>query len=177
MSYLDLPELAAVGILSKRLRRFATDLTLHRIRLLVVTPCRLEYFLSERGTLLRPSIAELAQRGIMRGLFVERRWRAGSYLYSAQVGTLEELLRADCMECQSVRQYENSKQVARAHVCHVLERLLRRVKDWGKEEKVSPVLLPVVHRLKWSIQRDNVSRQMRSKHRRPPGERGRSSST
>lgn len=74
---------------------------------------------------------------------------------------------------KSVRQYENSKRVARAHVCHVVGRLLVERESRGnasvegERKRVSPALLPTVHRLKWSIQRDSVSRQMRSKHKRP----------
>jgi hypothetical protein len=79
---------------------------------------------------------------------------------------------------ESARQYESSKRLARAHACHVLGRLLARRESQSQREgahylaayTVSPALLPIVHRLKWSIQRDSVSRQMRSRLGRPLAE-------
>lgn len=84
-SYLDLPDLAVLSRLSPVLARLASDRALHNNRLRVVSPARVKhnlFGLDPRGDFLRPSVGDLCQRGVMRGLAIERRWRAGTYFYS-----------------------------------------------------------------------------------------------
>jgi hypothetical protein len=82
--YLDIPDLAALRRTNHYLARVATDAWLHHTRLRVVAPSRLRHFLIAQPD-LRPSVLDLVNRGVIRGLSVERRWRAGAYLYSPQV--------------------------------------------------------------------------------------------
>ena len=87
VSYLDLPELLLLSRISWNLRTLATDPILHRERILVVAPSRVEHSLFARGIAgpIRPTVSDLVQRNVMRGLQIQRRWRMGAYLYSAQV--------------------------------------------------------------------------------------------
>lgn len=85
VSYLDLPELDVIGHVSPGLERLAQDPALHRVRIRVVTPARIQHFLFAYGGNLRPSVVDLVQWNVLRGLGIERRWRTGAYLYSPQV--------------------------------------------------------------------------------------------
>jgi hypothetical protein len=88
VSYLDLPDLDSLSIICPALSRLSADPILHRNRLRITTPLRIEHSLFAQGchgTLLRPSVADLVRMNVIRGLSVERRWRLGNYLYSAQV--------------------------------------------------------------------------------------------
>ena len=90
VSYLDLPELLSLSRTSWNLRTLATDPILHRKRILVVAPSRVGHSLFAQGVAgpIRPTVPDLVQRNVLRGLQIERRWRMGAYLYSAQVGIL-----------------------------------------------------------------------------------------
>ena len=86
VSYLDVPELSALASTCHYLASLAADPILQRTRLLVVTPSRLSHSLfaiGPEGSPLRPTILDLIRRGVMKGLGIERRSRAGLYLYSA----------------------------------------------------------------------------------------------
>jgi len=89
VSYLDLPELTYLASLgSTILSTLSSDPVLHFQRLWVVSPSRVNHHLfgrSKEGHSLRPSVGELVQRGVMKGLGIERRLRLGLYLYSLDV--------------------------------------------------------------------------------------------
>lgn len=88
VSFLDLPDLASLATLSDELKRLTCDPILHRYRLLVVAPSRVQHSLFGQGPLgatYRPTVGELVQRNVMRGLGIERRWRNGIYIYSQPV--------------------------------------------------------------------------------------------
>lgn len=89
VSYLDLPDLATVVQASPVLANLASDPVLHRNRLRVITPSRLQHSLygaDQHGLAFRPTIGDLVHRGVICGLGVERRWRMGLYFYSPNVG-------------------------------------------------------------------------------------------
>jgi len=168
LSYLDLPELLSLSRTSWNLRPLAADPILHRNRILVVAPSRVEHSLFAQGVAgpMRPTVPDLVQRNVLRGLHIERRWRMGAYLYSAQ----------------SVRQYETPVRLYYDHIARMLTRHLRaralqpmpnslssnphdHVPIETRSHRVSRSLLPVIVRLKWSMARDRVSRSV---HVRPP---------
>lgn len=94
VSFLDIPDLAALSRVSKALALLTADPVLHRTRLRVVAPSRVQHSLfgrSPEGILLRPTISELVHRGVMRGLQIERRLRTGAYLYSPHASIAEYL--------------------------------------------------------------------------------------
>jgi len=167
LSYLDVPELSTLTSTCRYLASLAADPILQRTRLLVVAPSRLSHSLfaaGPEGSPLRPTVSDLIRRGVMKGLDIERRWRAGLYLYSAL----------------SVANYEKSVLLQRGHASIVVSSKLRR---WSHHlnplkvlyktqvlpdvESSSPLisrsLLPTVRRLKWSIQRDRLSRVLQLK--------------
>lgn len=165
LSFLDVPELSALASTCHNLASLAADPILQRTRLLVVAPSRVSHSLfgiGPRGSPLRPTVLDLINRGVMKGLVMERRWRAGLYLYSAL----------------SVVNYENSMLLQRGHASNVISSKLRRwslhsnpLKALYKThiipdvESSSPLisrsLIPVVRRLKWSIRCDSLSRNLR----------------
>ncbi|KAK7063945.1 hypothetical protein R3P38DRAFT_2821383 [Favolaschia claudopus] len=164
-SYLDLPDLALLSKLSAVLAQLAQDRALHNNRIRIVSPARVEHGLfgvSSQGHALRPSVGDLCQRGVMRGLALERKWRAGLYFSSPL----------------SVRQYENAVLLARRHASHVLSAHLTRRRSAPNPLKhlhqvlifpdvessslsISRSLLPIVRKLKWSLQRDKLAKQVR----------------
>ncbi|KAJ7161248.1 hypothetical protein C8R43DRAFT_992000 [Mycena crocata] len=164
-SWLDLPDLAMLSKLAPVLARLAADPALHNNRLRVISPARVKhdlFGLSPRGHILRPSVGDLVQRGVMRGLGLERRWRTGTYLYSHL----------------SVVQYETSLLLARQQTGHVLSSHLRRrgaapnpLKTLHQSQvypdvemsslTISRSLLPVMRKLKWSLQRDKLAKVVR----------------
>ncbi|OBZ79238.1 hypothetical protein A0H81_01398 [Grifola frondosa] len=163
LSFLDLPDLACLARAVPALSNLTDDPVLHHTRLHVVAPSRVSHSLFGRsltGVPLRPTVADLVHRGIMRGLSIERRWRAGLYFYSQLM----------------VTQYESSLRLQRTHAGNVvssnlrnrsastLEKLyLARVLPDGPSSAVSPSLISTIRRLKWSIQRDRLSRFIRDR--------------
>lgn len=94
VSYLDLPDLDSLSVLSPILSKLSSDPVLHRNRLRIVAPSRIQHSLFAEGchgTLLRPTVPDLVHMNIMRGLGIERRWRMGNYFLSAQVSRLTTL--------------------------------------------------------------------------------------
>ncbi|KAH7104910.1 hypothetical protein BKA62DRAFT_429451 [Auriculariales sp. MPI-PUGE-AT-0066] len=156
-SYLDVPDVAALGRTSRTLRTVAVDRALHRTRIKVVAPSRVLHALQSD---LRPNVTQLCQRNLLRGLGIERRWRAGLYIYSPQ----------------SVKQFETSQRLQRALVASVLtahihhrpptpsflwsSRVLPDVE--GSYLRIARALLPVVRKLKFARQCDELSRQVRA---------------
>ena len=88
VSYLDIPDLTSLSRVFPQLTVLTSDPILHRNRLRLTAPSRVSHSLfgtSPTGILFRPSVGELLQRGVMRGLGIERRWRTGGYCYSPRV--------------------------------------------------------------------------------------------
>lgn len=185
VSFLDIPDLAALSRVSKAFALLTTDPVLHRTRLRVVAPSRVQHSLfgrSPEGILLRPSISELVHRGVMRGLQIERRLRTGAYLYSPRASIAEYLSPLLChihVSSQAAEQYESILRIQQTHTKILLSSYLRTRLSPPTALKslhyshvlpdiessilsVSRSLLPVVHKLKWSIQKDNMSRIIRA---------------
>ncbi|KAF9469845.1 hypothetical protein BDZ94DRAFT_1243393 [Collybia nuda] len=162
LSFLDLPELAFLVQAFPALAILAADPILHKNRVKVIAPSRVEHSLfgaSPHGLALRPTVGDLVHRGVIRGLAIERRWRMGMYFYSRS----------------SITQYENSLQLARQHVSDVISIHLKRrsllpnavlsslhlahvLPDVESSSlNVSRTLLPILHKLKWCLQRDKLS--------------------
>ncbi|GAV98820.1 glycosyltransferase family 22 protein [Lentinula edodes] len=165
-SYLDLPDLASLAQVAPFLAELASDPVLHKNRLRVVVPSRIRHSLfgqGPQGIAFRPTVAELVHRGVMRGLSIERHWREGNYFHSHR----------------SIAQYETSLKLARNQTSRIISMQLRQRKldssDFLKtlhqahvlpdEEssclRVSRSLLPVMRKLKWSIQKDKLSKKIR----------------
>ena len=88
VSYLDIPDLTSLSRASPQLAPLTSDPILHKDRLRLTAPSRVAHSLfgtSPNGILLRPNVGELLQRGVMKGLGLERRWRTGGYFYSPRV--------------------------------------------------------------------------------------------
>jgi len=185
VSYLDVPELSALASTCHYLASLAADPILQRTRLLVVTPSRLSHSLfaiGPEGSPLRPTILDLIRRGVMRGLGIERRSRAGLYLYSAPARIPSFFMMRSKLigTSQSVANYEKSVLLQRGYASNVVSSKLRRWSHHPNPLKalykthvlpdiessspfISRSLLPVVRRLKWSIQRDRLSRVLQSR--------------
>ncbi|KAL5533731.1 hypothetical protein ACEPAG_191 [Sanghuangporus baumii] len=153
LSYLDLPELDALSRLSPVLKDLAQDPILHRRRILIVAPSRVQHALFAYGGALRPTVPDLVVRNVLRGLGIERRYRMGLYFNSRE----------------SVKQYEISRRLQLTHVRHVLaahlqrksrQALTRMIPD---AEVCSPCLLPAVRSLKWCIRKDALARMVRER--------------
>lgn len=153
LSYLDLPELDALSRISPILKGLAQDPVLHRRRILIVAPSRVQHALFGYGGALRPTIPDLVLKNVLRGLGIERRYRTGLYFNSRE----------------SVKQYETSKRLQLSHVRHVLAAHLQRKSPQALRrvipdaEGCSPRLLPVVRSLKWSIRKDALARMVRDR--------------
>ncbi|KAH7886075.1 hypothetical protein F5I97DRAFT_2025640 [Phlebopus sp. FC_14] len=162
LSFLDLPDLASLAHVNNGLALLAADPVLHSTRLRVVAPSRVDHSLfgkSPGGILLRPTLPELVHRGVIRGLHIERRWRMGSYFCSPH----------------SVKQYENGLRLQLRHTKMRLSAHLRNRPSTPHALKslhvfpdiesstlsISRSLLPIMHRLKWCIQRDNMAKVIR----------------
>ena len=88
VSYLDIPDLTALSRAFPQLAALTSDPILHRDRLRLTAPSRVAHSLfgtSPSGILLRPDVGELLQRGVMKGLGIERRWRTGGYFHGPRV--------------------------------------------------------------------------------------------
>ncbi|KAK7058436.1 hypothetical protein VNI00_002070 [Paramarasmius palmivorus] len=165
-AYLDLPDLAALSQISARLAILASDPALHKNRLRIIAPSRVQHSLfaqGPQGILLRPTIADLVHRGVVRGLGIERRWRDGTYFYSQR----------------SIMLYEASIKLSRRHAGHIVSTVLRQRTQSSNDVmlkalhathvlpeecsslRVSRILLPVMRKLQWSFQRDKLSRMFR----------------
>jgi len=165
-SYLDLPDLAALVQASPVLASLAFDPVLHRNRLKITAPARVRHSLfrvGPNGIPLRPTIGDLVHRDIIRGLSIERRWRTGLCFNSRS----------------SVLLYESGLRLARRHVSDVISMQLKRraappsnflnslhssriLPDVESSSlTVSKSLLPVMHQLKWSLQRDEFSKMIK----------------
>ncbi|KAF5368443.1 hypothetical protein D9758_002218 [Tetrapyrgos nigripes] len=167
LSFLDLPDLASLSQVSSLLAQLASDPLLHKNRLRIVAPSRIQHSLfgqGPQGVALRPTIIDLVHRGVFKGLGIERRWRDGVYLYSQR----------------SIIQYESSVKLTRTHAANVVNIHLRRRKNATEQGllanlhqshvlpdvessslRVSRTLLPVMRKLKWSFQRDRMARVFR----------------
>jgi len=165
LSFLDVTDLNSIAQISPLLRRLASDPVLHRTRILVVNPSRLNHLLfacSPQGIPLRPTIADLSQRGVLQGAGIERRWRAGTYFNSQQMVTV----------------YETSKRLQRDYVSHVVSSCLRRRSADSFTafcttrvvphaisssicHSISQNLMPIIRQLNWSLQKDKMSRMIR----------------
>ncbi|KAG7099647.1 hypothetical protein E1B28_001473 [Marasmius oreades] len=179
-TYLDLPDLALLSKISPRLASIASDPALHKTRLRIIAPSRVQHSLfaqGPQGITLRPTIPDLVRRGVVRGLGIERRWRDGSYFYSQR----------------SIVLYEASIKLSRRHAGHAVSTVLReRQRHLAQamassnlnviqirtlqathghvlpdvefsSTQISRLLLPVMHKLKWSFQRDRLARVIREK--------------
>ncbi|TFK41813.1 hypothetical protein BDQ12DRAFT_677206 [Crucibulum laeve] len=166
LSYLDLPDLAALAQVAPSLTILTSDPVLHQYRIRIVSPSRVNHYLfgtGPQGHALRPTIGDLVHRGVIRGLGIERRWRMGSYFYSLN----------------SIIQYENGRRLARRHTSHILSLQLERrfstptilkslhfshvLPDIESSfSNVARSLLPVMRKLKWSLQRDRFAKAVKT---------------
>ncbi|KAF9074856.1 hypothetical protein BDP27DRAFT_1380952 [Rhodocollybia butyracea] len=168
LSYLDLPDLDSLAQASPFLAALAVDPVLHKNRLRIVAPSRIQHSLfgqGPQGIAFRPTVGELVHRGIMRGLSIERHWREGTYFHS---------------HC-SIVHYEAGMKLARKNTSRIINtQLLNRQQKQDKydflrelrqaqilpDEESSSLrlchsLLPVVRKLKWLIQKDTLSKKIR----------------
>ncbi|KAI0354608.1 hypothetical protein OH77DRAFT_1590390 [Trametes cingulata] len=164
LSFLDLPDLTSLARAYPELAQLAEDPLLHRERLRVVAPSRVSHSLfgqSPSGSPLRPTLPDLVHRGIIRGLGIERRYRAGLYFYSPLM----------------VKQYEHSLRLQWTHARDVLSRALRarspaaretfyHTRVLPREASAAPVAAPLVstvRRLRWALQRDRLARLVKDR--------------
>jgi len=165
-SFLDFPELACIGSINPQLARLVADPALHRLRLLVVAPSRVShalFALGPQGEALRPTVGDLCQRGVMRGPGIERKWRMGLYFYSAlsvkqyETGLrLEKRYRSLVINSQLRRRASGPSTLENLHQTHIFPDVE------SSSPSISRLLLPVMHKLKWSIQRDRLSKMVRN---------------
>ncbi|PPR03794.1 hypothetical protein CVT24_007474 [Panaeolus cyanescens] len=169
LSFLDIPDLDALSRVLPALIPLTADPILHKQRITVISPSRVNHNLfgvSREGHPFRPTVADLCRRGVIKGLNIERRWRMGAYFYSLS----------------SIIQYENSKALSRRHTSRLLTVQLRRRTVAGSPsnslqtlhsshvlpdiESSSPniarSLLPVMRKLKWSLQRDKLAKAFKT---------------
>jgi len=162
LSFLDLPDLAVLAQVVPALMHLTTDPVLHTYRLRIVSPSRVNHKLfgvGPQGQALRPTLVDLVHRGVIKGLGIERRWRMGGYFYSLN----------------SIIQYENMCSLSWRHASHVLAVQLRRRTMANNSLRllcsthifpdvessslnIARSLLPIMRKLKWSLQRDRLAR-------------------
>ncbi|KAI0334080.1 hypothetical protein GY45DRAFT_1318952 [Cubamyces sp. BRFM 1775] len=164
LSFLDLPDLKCLAQAYPALAPLVEDPVLHRERLRIVAPSRVSHSLfgqSASGVPLRPTVPELVHRGIIRGLGVERRWRAGLYFCSSHM----------------VNQYEVSLRLQWTHARDVVSHTLRARSPAARETfyhtrvlprdasaaPVSAPLVSTVRRLRWALQRDRLARLVKDR--------------
>ncbi|KAF9055818.1 hypothetical protein BJ165DRAFT_1428898 [Panaeolus papilionaceus] len=169
LSFLDIPDLDALSEVLPALIPLTGDPVLHKQRLIIISPSRLNHNLfgvSPEGHAFRPTIADLCRRGVIKGLNIEQRWRMGAYFYSLN----------------SIVQYENSRALSRRRTSRVLTVQLRRRTVAGPPSNslqnlhishvlpdiessslnVARSLLPVMRKLKWSLQRDKLAKAFKT---------------
>ncbi|KAI0068076.1 hypothetical protein BV25DRAFT_1904549 [Artomyces pyxidatus] len=175
VSYLDLPDLAALAAASGQLAILTADPVLHRTRLLVVAPSRLSHSLfglGPEGTPLRPTIPDLVHRGVMKGPGILWRWRMGLYFYSPQASIYSLCISSGTLydTCLRLQRNHASTIVAsnlrrRSRSPNLLE-ALHRTRVFPDVESsslsISRSLLPIMRKLKWSIRRDGLAKRFRS---------------
>jgi len=175
LSYLDIPDLTSISRAFPQLAVLASDPILHRNRLRLTAPSRVAHSLfgtSPSGILLRPSVGELLQRGIMKGLGIERRWRTGGYFYNPRmVSIYENALRLHRLHAQNLisavlrGRFRPSNPSVLVHPYSITEASdIYGITEGLKKSKpgvVSRTLLPTIRRLRWSFKRDQVSRVVR----------------
>ncbi|CAE6417846.1 unnamed protein product [Rhizoctonia solani] len=161
--YLDLPDLDAIAKTCRILRLLTKDPALQRVRLLIFTPERVNRSLFSVN---RPTVLDLVQWNILRGLGMERRWRAGQYLYSTS--------------SQSVRQFNAMINIEQTRIRSKLSSLLRTPRSSARatlyprilpdieasSAHVARALLPAVHSLNACLRRQGLSRAIRDGTRR-----------
>ncbi|KAI0652511.1 hypothetical protein C8Q79DRAFT_899009 [Trametes meyenii] len=164
LSFLDLPDMTCLARAYPELAQLVEDPLLHRERLRIIAPSRVSHSLfgqSSSGVPLRPTVPDLVHRGIIRGMGVERRWRAGLYFYSSHM----------------VSQYEVSLRLQWRHARDVLAHTLRTRSPGAQEtfyhtrilpreassSHVSPSLVSSVRRLRWALQRDRLARLVKDR--------------
>ncbi|KDQ15685.1 hypothetical protein BOTBODRAFT_31568 [Botryobasidium botryosum FD-172 SS1] len=156
MGYLDLPDQQALSRLSLHLSRLSSDPALHRVRIRVVAPSRVDHSLSCSN---RPAFDELVKRGFVRGLGIERRLRTGGYVYSPQ--SVYQYRMSEALRMRKLRSTVagilHARPVNPLHTLHS-SRVLPDVES--SSPFVSRSLLPVMHKLKWSLRRDELARKM-----------------
>ncbi|CAE7087320.1 unnamed protein product [Rhizoctonia solani] len=154
--HLDLPDLDAVAETCRILRSLTKDPALQRVRLLVFTPERVSRYLFSVN---RPTLLDLVHWNILRGLGVERRWRAGQYLYSTS----------------SVRQFNAMINIEQTRIRSKLASLLRTPRSSARarlyprvlpdieasSSHVARALLPALHALNAAQRRQVLSRAIR----------------
>lgn len=175
LSYLDIPDLISLAQAFPQLAVLTSDPILHRNRLRLTAPSRVAHLLfgtGPSGILLRPDVRELFQRGVIKGLGIERLWRTGGYFYSPRM----------------VFVYESARKVHRLHAQNLISTVLRGrlqssrsnplvasypITVWSgiygatddlrktKPGVVSRTLLPTIRSLRWCFKRDQVSRVVR----------------
>ncbi|KAF8600825.1 hypothetical protein BDV93DRAFT_525094 [Ceratobasidium sp. AG-I] len=151
--HLDLPDLDSLAACNRVMRSVTKDPALHRVRILVFTPERVSRSLFSVN---RPSILDLVHLNILRGLGIERRWRAGQYLYS----TL------------AVRQFNASINLQQTRIRTKLSSLLRTPRSSARatlfpriipdieasSHHIARALLPAVHSLNANLRRQALAR-------------------
>ncbi|KAF8753834.1 F-box domain [Rhizoctonia solani] len=143
--YLDLPDIDSIGRTCRILRRLTKDPALQRVRL-VFTPERVSRSLFSAN---RPTVLDLVHWNILRGLGIERKWRAGQYLYSTS---------------QAVFLLRTPRSSARATL---YPRVLPDIE--ASSSHIARALLPAVHSLNASLRRQGLTRAIREGTRRNVG--------
>jgi hypothetical protein len=183
VSYLEISDLQRLAVAIPCLTVLAADRLLHRHRIMVVAPSRVAHDLFGSSP-PRSTVPQLVQRNILKGISMERRWRLGLYLYSQLVRSIPLICIDSCLtqRLQSVKQYESSVRLQKERVSNVIRLHLRRrapMTEAGllaalhklgilpdvesSSPRISRTILPAMHNLKWSLQRDILSKAVKSK--------------
>jgi hypothetical protein len=119
----------------------------------------------------RPSILDLVQWNILRGLGIERRWRAGQYLYSTLVCTPISTI-SQSHSFQAIRQFNASVTLQQTRIRSKLSTLLRTPRSSARatlypriipdieasSHHIARALIPAVHSLNAHIRRHALAR-------------------
>lgn len=160
LTFLDIPDLNNLSAISPVLREVASDAGLHRLRVHVTTPSRINHSLFSDDN-IRPTIPDLIQRGVMSGVSLHARWRFGLYLYSDQ----------------SVKSYWSIRRINTAFAKRSVNNMLqtRSSSSFGSNVRITPSmvlpdfkpgipthissnLFPIMRVLKWKLLRDQVAK-------------------